>query len=334
MYKIKIIIYGCGVIGSKIALALLDKKGYEIVGAVDIAPELAGKDLGGVLNIHKELGITIEKDADQVFSKGKAEAVVLTTSSHIRSVFPQVTQCVKAGLNVISTSEELSFPWKRDPELARKIDTLAKEQGVTVVGTGINPGYLMDTLPLMLTAPCLKVKFIKITRMMNSAKRRAPFQVKVGTGLTQEEFRERIENESITGHVGLLESINMIAEGLGWELDEAAELAPEPAISEKESETSLGRIKPGYVIGLRSIAYGKKDGKEVINLDFCANAAVDEEYDEIIIEGEPNIHQKIIGGVHGDIGTVAVTVNTIPRVIDAPAGLKAMKDLPPPSATL
>ncbi|MBA7617312.1 2,4-diaminopentanoate dehydrogenase [subsurface metagenome] len=119
-----------------------------------------------------------------------------------------------------STSEELSFPWKRDPELARKIDILAKEQGVTVVGTGINPGYLMDTLPLMLTAPCLRVKSIKVTRMMNSAKRRVPFQVKVGTGLTQEEFRERIENESITGHVGLLESINVIAEGLGWELEE------------------------------------------------------------------------------------------------------------------
>ena len=269
MDKIKIIIYGCGVIGSKIALALLDKKGYEVVGAVDIAPELAGKDLGGVIDIHKELGIAIENDANAVFSKGKAQAVVLTTSSHIRSVFPQIIQCVKAGLNVISTSEELSFPWKRDPELARKIDILAKKQGVTVVGTGINPGYLMDTLPLMLTAPCLRVKSIKITRMMNSAKRRVPFQVKVGTGLTQEEFRERIENESITGHVGLLESINMIAEGLGWELDEATELAPEPAISEKETETSLGRIKPGYVIGLRSIAYGKKGGEEVITMTFA-----------------------------------------------------------------
>jgi 4-hydroxy-tetrahydrodipicolinate reductase len=241
---------------------------------------------------------------------------------------------VKAGLNVISTSEELSFPWKRDPELAQKIDILAKELGVAAVGTGINPGYLMDTLPLMLTAQCLNVKSIKITRMMDSAKRRVPFQVKVGTGLTHEEFRERIESESITGNVGLLESINIISEGLGWGLDEPTELTPETAISEKETETSLSRIKTGYVIGLKSIAYGKKDGQEVINLEFCANAAVDEEYDEIIIEGEPNIHQKIIGEVHGDIGTVAVTVNTIPRVIDAPTGLKAMKDLPPPSATL
>ena len=288
MDKINVVIYGCGVIGRKIARALLDKKSFKVVGAVDIDPEIVGKDLGEVLGIYKKLDVTIEKDIDALSSKFKSQAVVLTTSSHIRSVSPQITQCLKAGLNVITTSEELSFPWRRDPELAQEIDNLAKEQGVTVVGTGINPGYLMDTLPLMLTAPCLEVKSIKVTRMINSANRRIPFQVKVGTGLTQDEFREKIRENSITGHLGLWESINMIAEGLGWELDEATELPPEPIINEKEIKTSLGRIKPGYVIGLTSKAYGKKDGNEVITLEFCANAAVDEEYDEIIIEEKAN----------------------------------------------
>jgi len=334
MDKANIIIYGCGVMGRKIAQALLDKKSFEIVGALDINPELVGKDLGEILEKPKKLGLVVENDAEALFSKVKACAVVLTTTSHLKSVFSQITQCLKAGLNVISTCEELSYPWKRNPELTQELDNLAKEQGVTVVGTGINPGYLMDTLPLILTAPCLEVKSIKVTRMMNSAKRRVPFQVKVGTGLSQEEFREKIENKVITGHVGLLESINMIADGLGWELDEVVELAPEPVIDEEEINTALGTIKPGNVIGLTSIAYGKKDGKEVIALEFCANAAVDEEYDEVIIEGEPNIHQKIIGGVHGDIGTVAVTINTVPVAIGAPAGLKVMKDLPLPKATL
>lgn len=334
MDKIKVIIYGCGVMGRKIAQALLDKKSFEVVGAADINPDLAGKDLGEILDMPKKFGVLIEEDADSLFSRVKAHAVVLTTTSHLKSVFSQITQCLKAGLNVISTCEELSYPWKRNPELTQELDNLAKEQGVTVVGTGINPGYLMDTLPLILTAPCLKVKSIKVTRMMNSAKRRLPFQVKVGTGLTQEKFREKIENKVITGHVGLLESINMIADGLGWELDEAVELPPQPVIDEKEIKTALGTIKPGNVIGLTSIAYGKKDDREVIALKFCANAAVDEEYDEVIIQGEPNIHEKIIGGVHGDIGTVAVTINTIPRAVDAPAGLKVMKDLSPPRATL
>jgi 4-hydroxy-tetrahydrodipicolinate reductase len=334
MEKMNIIIYGCGVMGRKIAKALLDKKSFKIVGAVDIDPQLVGKDLGEILDTPKKLGITIVDDADKLFSKVNAQAAVLTTTSHFNSVFPQIVQCVKAGLNVISTCEELAYPWKRHPRLSLELDNLAKKHRVTVVGTGINPGYLMDTLPLILTAPCLKVNSIKVRRMMNSAKRRIPFQMKVGTGLTQKEFREKIERKVITGHVGLLESINMIADGLGWEPDEAIELPPKPVKAKKEIKTGLGRVKRGRVIGLTSIAYAKKKGKKIITLEFCANAAVNKEYDEIIIEGEPNIHQKIIGGVHGDIGTVAVTINTIPRAIDAPPGIKVMKDLPPPRATL
>lgn len=334
MEKINVIIYGCGVMGQRVAEALLDKESFEIVGAVDIAPELAGKDLGEVIDAQKELGVKIESDAGALLSRTNAHAVVLTTTSHLGSVLPQISQCVNAGLNVVSTCEELSYPWKRNPELAQKIDDMAKEKGVTVVGTGINPGFLMDSLPLILTAPCLKVSSVKVTRMMDSSKRRVPFQKKVGTGLTQEEFRDKIDNKIITGHVGLLESIYMIAEGLGWELDEAVELPPEPVIDEREIETALGTVKPGDVVGLTSVAFGKKEGKDVITLEFNANAAVDEEYDEIVIEGKPNIRERIIGGVHGDIGTVAVTINTIPRAVDASAGIKLMKDLPPPSATL
>lgn len=334
MEKINVIIYGCGVMGQRIAEALLDKESFEIVGAVDIAPELVGKDLGEVIDVQKELSVKIESDADALLSRTNAQAVVLTTTSHLGSVLPQISQCVNAGLNVVSTCEELSYPWKRNPELAQKIDDMAKEKGVTVVGTGINPGFLMDSLPLILTAPCLKVSSVKVTRMMNSSKRRVPFQKKVGTGLTQEEFRDKIDNKIITGHVGLLESIYMIAEGLGWELDEAVEMPPEPVIDESEIETALGNVKPGDVVGLTSVAFGKKEGKDVITLEFNANAAVDEEYDEIVIEGKPNIRERIIGGVHGDIGTVAVTINTIPRAVDASAGIKLMKDLPPPSATL
>jgi 4-hydroxy-tetrahydrodipicolinate reductase len=332
--KIKTIIFGCGIMGRQIARVLLDKESFKVVGAIDIDPELIGWDLGDILGINKKLGLKIEKDPEVLFSKVKADAVVHTTTSFLEIVFPQIAKCLNAGLNVISTSEELSYPWKRHPEIAKNIDKLAKEKGVTVVGTGINPGYLMDTLPLMLTAPCLDVKSVRVTRMMNSAKRRIPFQEKVGTGLTQEEFREKIEDKSITGHVGLLESLYMIAEGLGWELDGALELPPEPVIDENEIETGLGAVKQGNVIGLTSVAYGQIKSKEVIRLEFCANAAVDEEYDEVIIEGEPNIHQKVIGGIHGDIGTVAVAINAIPRIIEAPAGLLLMKDLPLPHLTL
>ncbi len=332
--KIKVIIYGCGIMGRKVAEALYEKESFEIVGAVDINPDLSGLDLGDVFDKPYKTGVIIEKDAEALFSKVSAHAAVLTTISHLKKVFPQIVQCMKAGLNVISTCEELSFPWKREADLAREIDDLAKDYGVTVVGTGINPGYLMDTLPLVLTAPCLRVDSIKVTRMMDSSKRRIPFQKKVGTSMTKEEFREKIDNGTITGHVGLLESINMIAAGLGWSLDEAVELPPEPVIADRRIETGLGPVGPGDVVGLLSVAFAKRAGKDVITLEFNANASVDEEYDEIVIEGVPRIHEKIIGGIHGDIGTVAVTINTIPRAVEAPPGVKVMKDLPPALATL
>lgn len=328
MEKINIIIYGCGVMGRRIAEALSEKNSFTIVGAVDKDPGLIGKDLGDLFSKPVRLDLTIEKDANALLSRVNAHAVVLTTTSHLKDVFPQISLCVKAKMNVISTCEELSYPWIHYPDLARNLDQLAKEHGVTVIGTGINPGYLMDALPLFLTSCCLKVNSIKVTRMMNSAKRRIPFQKKVGTGLTLEEFRENIDKKVITGHVGLLESVYHIADGLRWVLDEAAELPPEPVFHSKEMDTGLGIVKPGDVIGLKSVAFGRKEGNSIITLEFIAHAGVEEEFDEIIIDGDPPIHQKILGGVHGDTGTLAVTINTIPRAVDAPPGVILMKDLP------
>jgi 4-hydroxy-tetrahydrodipicolinate reductase len=333
MDLIKVIVYGCGVMGQKITESLLSKKSFSIVGALDIAPWLVGKDLGAILDKPRKLGINIADDPPRLLAASDAHAVILTTTSRLKDVYPQIVQCVKAGFNVVSTCEELSFPWKRETELAQEIDQLAKKQGVTVVGTGINPGFLMDTLPLILTAPCLEVKTIRVIRMMDSSKRRIPFQKKIGTGLSLDAFRERIDNKVITGHVGLLESVNMIASGLGWNLDQAVELSPEPVIAEREIDTALGRVMPGNVIGLISIAHGIKDGEKIIILEFCAHAGVEEEYDEVIIRGVPDVHQRIIGGIHGDTGTVAVTINTIPRAVASEAGLIVMKDLPPVLAT-
>jgi hypothetical protein len=331
MQKTKVVIYGCGVMGRNVAEALCDKKSFEIVGAVDINPKLMGQDLGQVLDTPRKLGITIEGDADSLFKRVDAHAVVLTTTSHLKSVLPQIIQCANAGLNIISTCEELSYPWERSPELAQEVDTVAKEKGVTIVGTGINPGYLMDSLPLVLTAPCLRVDTIKVTRMMNSARRRIPFQTKVGTTMTQQEFKKKIKDGIITGHVGLLESINMIASGLGWELDRSVEIPPEPVVTRNPIDTGLGLVEPGNVIGLKSVAFAEILGKKVITLEFYAYAGVKEEYDEVIIDGIPKIHERIIGGVHGDIGTIAMTINTIPKAVEASPGIKLMKDMAAPA---
>jgi 4-hydroxy-tetrahydrodipicolinate reductase len=256
MSEIGVIIYGCGVMGRRIAHALYNKKSFEIAGALDIAPELVGRDLGEYFPEKSKTGIVIENDAEKVLSNTKAQAAVIATTSYLKDVTEQIIQCIQSDLNVVSTCEELSFPWRNELNKAQKIDNLAKDKKVTVTGTGINPGFLMDTLPLMLTAPCLEVKSIRVIRMMDSSKRRIPFQIKVGTGLTQDEFYEKIEKNEITGHVGLLESIHMIAEGLGWNLDEAVEVPPVPVVDEREVHTGLGLVKPGKAVGLSSTAYG------------------------------------------------------------------------------
>lgn len=329
--EVKVVLFGVGPLGVAIAKGMLEKKGMRIVGVIDTAKELVGKDLGEILKLGKTVGMTVTDDAQGLLSRVKPNIAVIATRSSVSAIYPELSLCIKSGINVVSTCEELSYPYYRYPEMSNEIDELAKKHGVTVLGTGINPGYLMDALPITLTGACLRVERIKVTRMMDSSKRRIPFQKKIGTGLKREEFERMIRDKVITGHVGLVESAAMIAAALGWKLDAITEFPPEPVITQKEIVTPYTTVKPGYVAGLKSIAHGIKAGKPIIILEFNANATVQEEYDSISIEGVPNVNQRIIGGVHGDVGTVAVVLNMIPKVLNAAPGLATMKDLPLPS---
>jgi 4-hydroxy-tetrahydrodipicolinate reductase len=329
-----IIQVGFGPMGKIITKLLSQRKNINLKGVIDIDPLLVGKELSEVLDIEKKLDLIIESDLDSILSRENADVVIIATSSSLEKIVPTIESAVKSGSNVISICEELSYPFQYDLKRAKKLDRLAKSYNVTIVGTGINPGYLMDLLPIVLTAPCQSVKSIKVTRIMNSVKRRVPFQKKIGTGLSIIEFHKKISNKEITGHVGLTQSIQMIVSALGIEYDEIIELPPQEIIAKKELTTSYGEIVPeGYVCGLQSKAYAKKEGKEIITLDFVAYAGEHDEYDSVLIEGAPSIHQKIIGGVHGDLGTSAIVANLIPKVMEAKAGLLTMKDLPAPCNT-
>lgn len=334
MENIRLILYGVGAVGSRIAKFLLQKEGVKIVGAIDIAEDKVGKDLAEVLDGGKQLGVIISDNPDDVLSKIKADIVVHTTTSFLEQTYPQIAKALKHGLNVVSTCEELSYPYVANPELARKLHELAKEHGATVLGTGINPGFLMDTLVITLTGVCQKVEKIEIKRVMNAATRRVPFQKKIGAGLSVEEFKDKMESKIITGHVGLEESISMIADALGWELEEIKVGVVEPVVAKTRVKSQVIRVEPGEVAGLMQCARGIRARKEAINLEFQAYIGAEEEYDSITIKGVPNIHQKITPCVHGDLGTVAIIVNSIPKVINAPPGLVTMKDLPAPSAAL
>jgi 4-hydroxy-tetrahydrodipicolinate reductase len=334
MRKVKVISYGVGAVGSMIAKFLLEKEGIDIVGAVDVDENKVGKNLGEVLGVEKNLGIKVSDDLDAVLSKADADIAVHTTSSYLRGTYPQIASIVKHGVNVVSTCEELSYPHASEPELAKKLDAMAKSHDVTVLGTGINPGFLMDTLVIALTAPCQKIEKIEAVRVMNAATRRVPFQKKIGAGLTVKEFQRKIEKKQITGHVGLEQSIAMIAGALAWKLEKIVIEYVEPVVVEKPVESKDTKVKAGQAAGLRQKAKGIMKGKEVIVFDFQAYIGAEDEYDAITIKGVPNIKQKIQPCVHGDIGTVAMVVNSIPKVINAPSGLLTMKDLPVPSAAV
>ena len=334
MRKVRVVLYGVGAVGSLIAKFLLEKEGIEIVGAVETAKDKIGKDLGEVLSIEKKLGIKVSEDADDLLSKIKADIAIHATSSFLKDTYPQIASIIKHGVKVISTCEELTYPYYTESEIAKKLDTLAKKHNVTVLGTGINPGFLMDTFVITLTAVCQKIEKIKAIRVMNAATRRLPFQKKIGAGLTVEEFRRKIENKQITGHVGLEQSIAMIADALAWKLDKISVEPVEPVIAKKPVESRDIKVRAGDASGLRQKARGVMKNREIIVLDFQAYIGAEEEYDAVTIYGVPSVRQKIQPCVHGDIGTVAMVVNSIPKVINAPSGLLTMKDLPVPSAAL
>jgi len=209
--EVRVVTFGLGPLGAAIAKGISDKKGMKIVGAVDTAKDLIGRDLGQILNMGRNLGVTIVDDGRDLIPRVKPDIAIISTRSSVRDIYSVLTLCIEAGVDVISTCEELSYPYYRYPQLATEIDSLAKQHGVTVLGTGINPGYLMDVLPIILTGACLRVDSIKVTRMMDSSKRRIPFQKKIGPGLTPEQFADMIREKKITGHVGLLESTAMTA---------------------------------------------------------------------------------------------------------------------------
>ncbi|MFW9801487.1 MAG: dihydrodipicolinate reductase [Candidatus Thorarchaeota archaeon] len=326
---------GFGTIGRPIAETAIARRNLKLVAVVDVDPELSRKPVADFLTQPTGTTAKVYPTIDAAFEEIQEpiDVALVLTSSSVEEVKPTIIRCLEAGMHVVSICEELSYPYARYPALSKEIDKAAREVGKSVLGTGINPGYLMDLLPIVLTAPCQSVVRIQVTRVIDSARRRASFQKKVGTSMSVNEFTEAIESGRITGHVGLVESMRLIDDALGLNLDHFEELPPEAVIAEEEIDTSFAKVEVGKVLGLRSRGVGTKKNQTIITLDFIAHAGASPEYDEVKIEGFPNLTSRIEGGVMGDYGTAAMAVNMIPIVVRAAPGLHTMKDLPVPRNT-
>jgi 4-hydroxy-tetrahydrodipicolinate reductase len=323
--RIRVIQYGLGPIGSAMARHVTEREELALVGGVDVDPAKVGRDAGEVIGVGHPLGFVVSEKLAQVLERTEADLVLHTTSSYFDLFMGQIIEILEAGLDVISTAEELTFPWLAHPQEAAEIDAAAKKAGKTVLGTGVNPGFIMDSLPLEVTAICQRVDRIDVTRHMNASLRRRSFQAKIGSGMTVETFKAKVA-EGRMGHVGLPESMHMVFDTLGKTLVRF-ESSVEPVVANKVVKTNFFEVQPGQVRGLKQVARGYTDEGEFVTLTFIA--ALDEavDGDTIKIAGQPDLEVKL-KGTNGDIATVAIAVNAIRRALKAPPGLVTMRDLP------
>jgi len=321
----RVIQYGVGAIGIEVARVLASRPDVQVVAAIDRAPDKAGQDLGRLTGLGGDLGVTVTADADAALALS-ADVVVHSTGSYLEEVAPQLLAAMDAGKNVLSTCEELSYPWERHPALSRRIDERARQVGVTVVGSGVNPGFVMDTLALALSAACQSLSRLEVTRVVDVSTRRIQLQRKVGVGITPEEF-ERRKATGRFGHVGLMESARLVAHALAWSLDDWQEVL-EPVVCSAPRQAGEIRLAKGQVAGIHQVVSARHNGREVLRLELEMSAGAHQPRDEVLIEGRPPVHMVIEGGVQGDLATAAVVANAIPAVVAAPAGLLTMVDLP------
>ena len=321
--NIRVIQFGLGPIGCTAARLVAERAGLQLVGGIDIDPAKIGQDVGEVIGLGRSLGFNV---VDRLAQTGiQADVVLHTTSSYFDLFKGQVLEILDAEMDIVSTSEELSFPYLDHPDEAAEVDAAAKRAGKTILGTGINPGFLMDSLPLFLTSICLEVTHIEVTRIINASKRRGPFQAKIGSGMTVDAFNKKMASGRM-GHVGLRESMAMVFDTLGRKLARY-ESSVEPVVAEAPVKTDFFDMQPGQVKGLKQIARGYSKEGEFMVLVFVAALEAGDEGDTIKIAGKPNLTVKL-QGTNGDLATAAIAVNAIHRVREAQPGLITMRDLP------
>lgn len=324
----RVALVGLGPIGIEVGKALAGRETIEFLGAADPAPAFAGRNLGEIVGLPaKNPPLPIDSSAAALYartasSRGGRDVVLLCTGSRLDSVAGQIEEAIAAGFHVVSTCEELSYPELRHASAARRIDSGAKARGVSVLGTGVNPGLVMDRLALAAAAACVRVDRVRVTRVVDAARRRGPLRAKVGAGLTREEFAAGVAARKL-GHVGLSESAAIIAIGLGLSIEEITETI-EPVIAVSETDG----IPPGRVLGLHQIALVQAGDEPKVVLDLTMAVGVADPSDRIEIQGDPPVDLRVFGGFHGDRATVGCVVNAIPFIVSAPPGLHTVVTLP------
>ena len=330
MEKIKIAQVGLGPIGIETLKLAATKPWVEIIGGIDIDPAKIGKSLADLTSLPGLAGAKVHRSLDELLAAaGKPEVIFHTSVSKIRAACDQIEPMARHGISVVSSCEELLFPALRDPAAAAHLDATCKQFGARVLGTGVNPGFVMDVLPICLTGVCRSVQAVHVQRVVNAATRRGPLQKKIGSGLPPAEF-EKLFSEGKAGHAGLKESAALIAHCLGWKIDRLTETC-KAMVADHDITTPPVSVKTGQTCGLHQRGEVMVAGKIVITLDLKMYLDAPNPHDSCQIEGEPALNMTISTGVAGDSATVSAVVNAAPRILKAPPGLLLMTDIGVPS---
>ena len=338
MSNIKIAVWGFGAMGRGIIETLLDKKGVEISGVCARRPELVGKGFLEALGRGADQkDVIILKDIKEVIKPGSCDLCVLATDSFTAKSFDKMETLINLGVNIITIAEEMAYPTANEPDLAKKLDALAKAKGVSVLGTGINPGLVMDLLAILLSAAMTDVKKVTCKRV-NSLSPFGPTVMKEqAIGVTIEEFDKGVADGTLAGHVGFAESVGMIADGLGLEIDKF-EQQMKPIITSIDRKSTYGFAAAGNVAGVNMTAQGTKNGEVIIDMMHPQQIEPEMEGtstgDYVILEGTPPVSMQIKPEIDGGLGTIAMAVNCIPHVINADPGVITMLDIPVPRAIM
>ncbi|ADO73236.1 dihydrodipicolinate reductase [Stigmatella aurantiaca] len=322
---VPVVVMGLGFIGQEIARAALASSEVELIGAVDTHPALVGRPLSDVLG-QPASKLKVSDSLEKALGRRKGGVLLHATGSRLPHIMDQLLEALKLGVPVVSTCEELAFPFLKHPELAETLEKAAQEAGVAVLGTGVNPGFLMDRLVATVGQACGPVRKVTVTRVVDARTRREALQRKVGAGLSEEEFFELVDKEQL-GHVGLLESAALCALGLGLDCDDYEEEVA-PVFAEEDISGGAFAVRQGRVAGMFQSVVGFEEGQERVRLELTIAVGAEDPKDRIEIDADPRLVVEIPGGVAGDRATAHTLVNAAPRLTAAEAGLLTVLELP------
>lgn len=305
----RVVLCGMGAIGTEILRHLLER-GHEVVAVIDPDPDKAGKTLAELTGL--PLGVRVHQSIQQA-PLGGAEVAVYSARSRVDDVASDIALLLAAGLDVVTTSEEMAYPSHAGAGEAGKLDALAKEKGVALVGVGVNPGFVMDWVPAVVASATKNPTRIHIVRSVDVSRSRQQLGKKVGVGLSRSKFDKELA-EGKLGHIGLAESAHLVALSLGKEL-EGVDQGVFPVLGSED-----------YVMGVRQFAEGRAGGCQIrLDLEMTTTSA---DFDVIEVTGDPVVKVRFEKGVFGDSATVALVVHAVERVGRAPSGVITVLDLP------